>query len=128
MPKFVQLNEMNVTARSWELDKDAVLFGRGGDAQAKIDDRQMSRHHFQIAYDNGVHVITDQNSTNGTWVNGRRVDSSPLHDNDQVRAGNARFVYHIGTSTMLGLAEQRAGQSFQSALQGIYRGAGSPRH
>ena len=67
-----------------------VSFGRGGDADHRIDDDGLSRLHATV-YQEGERVwITDENSTNGTFVNGERVplNGTPLNDGDIVRIGN----------------------------------------
>ena len=126
MPWLVQLNEQGGSVKSWPLDDHPTTFGRGDDANACIDDQLMSRHHFVVSHDKGRYLIADQKSTNGTWVNGRRTDTATLHENDQVRAGNTRFLYHVGTATMLGQVEEKAGQKFHDVLQDIYRKADKP--
>jgi len=67
-----------------------VSFGRGGDADHRIDDDGLSRLHATV-YQEGERVwITDENSTNGTFVNGERVplNGTPLNDGDIIRIGN----------------------------------------
>src|ERR1044071_70245 len=64
-------------------------FGRG-DVDNWIDDDGLSRLHATV-YREGDNVwIVDENSTNGTFVNGAQVQGSgtPLNDGDMVRIGN----------------------------------------
>ena len=122
MPWLVQVGPSGTVLRSWELGKRPVTFGRGDDVDAKIEDHEMSRHHFHIDFVNDVHVLTDDNSTNGTWVNGRRATHSYLKSEDRIRAGGAQFLYQVGTSTMLGMAEKAVGGTFKDELKKIYDG------
>ncbi|MGH7931772.1 MAG: redoxin domain-containing protein [Candidatus Binataceae bacterium] len=54
----------------------------------------VSRRHASIAYRGGRCQIADLNSTNGTFVNGRRVtDWTNVQDGDEIRFGAARFIF-----------------------------------
>ena len=50
----------------------------------------------------GGYVIQDQNSQNGTLVNGRRVSETTLKPNDSIRAGQTVFVFVEGLATVIG--------------------------
>ena len=71
------------------IDGARTSLGRG-DVDVRIDDDGLSRLHATI-YREGDRVwIVDENSTNGTFVNGAQVRSAgtPLNDGDIVRIGN----------------------------------------
>jgi pSer/pThr/pTyr-binding forkhead associated (FHA) protein len=123
MPWLVKLNSDGHAAQSWELSKDPVVFGRNEEAQIQIDDDQMSRRHFEIKFVNDSHILTDLNSTNGTWHNGRRITHAYLKSEDQVRAGQTKFLYQVGTSTMIGMVEKAAGTTLKDELKKIYEQA-----
>jgi FHA domain len=55
-------------------------------------DHLLSQRHAEILWsgDGGL-TIRDAGSTNGTWVNGRRVDSAPLSPGDQIEVGSTLF-------------------------------------
>lgn len=66
--------------------------GRQANADLPIpDDRAMSGLHFALLCDKSRCRIRDLNSTNGTFVNGIRVNLVELHDRDTIRAGNSEF-------------------------------------
>ncbi len=68
--------------------KDAVVVGRSDNADVKIEDAYASEFHLRlVAQDNGL-VLHDLGSTNGTYVNGRRI-STPitLTQGDAVQVG-----------------------------------------
>ena len=70
------------------LDGDEVLIGRGSDAQVRIDEAGISRRHARIVRTKGRrHVLEDLGSTNGVFVNGRRVERVDLADGDRVQIG-----------------------------------------
>lgn len=63
----------------------------GNDPKANIcmNDKFMSGVHAEIKAENGVWVLRDKGSTNGTYVNNRRVDRHELVDNDFIKFGSA---------------------------------------
>ncbi len=121
MPYLVQLNESGSVVKSWELGSERLTFGRGQAADETIDDQELSRQHFAIARVGSHHAITDLESTNGTLVNGRRVATQDLRGNDQIKAGKTRFIYQVGTATMMGHAQDAMGESFKDQLQDLYQ-------
>ena len=69
--------------------------GRSSEAQITLDDSQVSRHHCIIQQDNrGYWWITDQESTNGTYVNGKKIQqATALKNYDSISAGNLYLFY-----------------------------------
>ena len=55
---------------------DALVLGREGDLV--IDDREVSRRHARLTVVDGSLVVQDLSSLNGTWVNGRRIETQTL--------------------------------------------------
>ncbi|HEY4238218.1 MAG TPA: FHA domain-containing protein [Kofleriaceae bacterium] len=58
-----------------------------------LQDKFMSSRHAEIKAENGMWVLRDSGSTNGTYVNNRRVDRHELVDNDFVKFGNALLKF-----------------------------------
>jgi pSer/pThr/pTyr-binding forkhead associated (FHA) protein len=72
------------------------IVGRDGrKAQLVVEEPSVSGEHAKIRYENGVFVIYDLASTNGTYVNGHRVEKQRLMDNDLVRLGRMEFVFKV---------------------------------
>src|SRR5262245_32451251 len=64
------------------------VFGRGEVADFRISDEDVSRRHARIARTlEGKLVIEDLDSTNGTWVGGKRVDRCELAPGDRIQLG-----------------------------------------
>jgi pSer/pThr/pTyr-binding forkhead associated (FHA) protein len=74
------------------LDRSPLLVGRHPECDARIDSVMISRHHCTISADGGEIVIRDLGSTNGTWINDRRVDSARLRPGDRVSIAHLRFI------------------------------------
>lgn len=72
------------------IERGRVSFGRGSEADYRFNDDGLSRLHATI-YQEGDRVwVVDENSTNGTFVNGTKVGASgtPLKNGDTVKIGN----------------------------------------
>jgi pSer/pThr/pTyr-binding forkhead associated (FHA) protein len=66
--------------------------GRSAGAEFIVDAPLVSRIHCRFTLDNGDRLdVEDLGSTNGTWVNGRKVDRAPLLAGDKVRVGRVEF-------------------------------------
>lgn len=75
----------------------SMLVGRSNTAQLRLDEDGVSRNHAKIVfYDDGQPQLIDLESTNGTFVNGRRVDVVALSDGDRIQIGPTvvlRLIY-----------------------------------
>ena len=80
---------------------DGCIVGRYPDSGIVIKDRMVSGHHAQIRFTDGKFRIVDLGSRNGTYLNGERVDRSPIAPGDVVRVGSALFEVLAGVSTSL---------------------------
>jgi hypothetical protein len=69
----------------------AVTFGRDKTNTVIIQDRKLSRIHCQIEIVNDAVVLTDLNSTNGTFVNHKRVDETAINLGDVIGLGRVEF-------------------------------------
>jgi hypothetical protein len=69
-----------------------LVLGRSPDCQVVIDHPSVSRAHARIdAGADGEHAIADLGSSNGTFVNGARVERATLRDGDVLRLGDCAF-------------------------------------
>jgi len=83
-------------AREW------TRIGRSLAADVRFDDSTVSRRHALIVSQaDGVRVLDDR-SLNGVYVNGRRVEWSPLADGDEIVVG--RHTLHFMDTTAAGAA------------------------
>jgi pSer/pThr/pTyr-binding forkhead associated (FHA) protein len=68
--------------------RDITVIGRSDDADVQIDDPYASDYHLRLALQEGRVTVHDLGSTNGTYVNGRRVTVPvPLSKGDAVQVG-----------------------------------------
>jgi len=69
---------------------DTFLIGRTDDSHLCLpDDRFFSRHHCLLEIDPPRCFLRDLGSTNGTFVNGRRVREAFLNDGDRIQGGES---------------------------------------
>lgn len=79
--------------RTYELPDDETVIGRSSD-HVHLSDHSISRYHAKIRADDGEWVLYDLQSSNGTYLNGRRILApSPLKHGDQIKIGTTLFVF-----------------------------------
>src|SRR5581483_7757486 len=62
------------------LDKQRAVLGRSRDADVQIEDPNVSRRHAEVVQEGSAFWVVDLGSTNGTEVNGRRVQRAKLEE------------------------------------------------
>ncbi|HEX7815833.1 FHA domain-containing protein [Dyella sp.] len=67
--------------------------GRRGDNDIVVDEPSVSASHAWIINQHGHYVIMNTLSTNGTFVNDKRIHEAVLKHGDRVRLGQAEFVF-----------------------------------
>ena len=76
-----------------ELKPGRLVIGRTPDNDLQIDSKFISRHHCQIVTQQDSCVIEDLNSTNGIFVQSKRVRRHNLNDGDVVQVGQHEIMY-----------------------------------
>ncbi len=80
--------------RAYDLASSRLLIGRESKNDISVHDINASRTHAELRLDQqGVWVLTDLGSTNGTFVNGREIASHPLSEGDRITIGMTNFVF-----------------------------------
>ena len=81
--------------RSFELDAGALTIGRARDNDLVLADGRVSRHHGRLHSRHGALVYTDLESTNGSRVNGIRVDEIVLGAGDRLEVGDTVLIVEL---------------------------------
>jgi type II secretory pathway predicted ATPase ExeA len=76
-----------------ELRPGRLVIGRTPDNDLQIDSKFISRHHCQIVTQADSCLIEDLNSTNGIYVQSKRVRRHNLNDGDVVQVGQHEIMY-----------------------------------
>lgn len=80
------------TGRQFLLEGATAILGRQADATVCLESQAVSRHHARILAENGEFFIEDLQSSNGTYVNGKRIrDRVSLTNDDLVQIGPYLF-------------------------------------
>jgi hypothetical protein len=74
----------------------ALVIGRSADAGLRLTDAGVSRRHAEIAVGEDSIEVVDLQSTNGTTVNGHRIDRVQLHDGDRIGVGGTVLLFRQG--------------------------------
>src|SRR5580658_4770983 len=88
-------------APSVDLVKDMTLVGRDEDCDIRLDHKSISKLHCVIVKTDGLLLIRDLGSTNGTRVNGQRVRRAALLPNDQLNIASLRFKVQFTNEEIL---------------------------
>ncbi|HET7566446.1 MAG TPA: DUF3662 and FHA domain-containing protein [Gaiellaceae bacterium] len=98
----VSLEEMGVdrtvAVLSWNgqrkvLDKRRAVLGRSRDADVQIEDPNVSRRHAEIVQEGSTFWVVDLGSTNGTEVDGRRVQRAQLQSGASFTIGETTVTF-----------------------------------
>lgn len=91
MPLCISVLNGSLSGHSYRLHEGVLLLGRGMDAGVRfdpaVDGMVSSRHCLLQAEPDGFYVVDNQ-STNGTYVNGRRIQRVRLNHGDVIELGN----------------------------------------
>jgi len=112
------------------LGPGATECGRASDSNISLDDDAVSRHHARFVWTGSAFMVSDRNSTNGTWVNDSAIRERTLRDGDKVKIGHTIFKFICGSNLELsyheevyrlttfdGLTEMHNKRAFEGALE-----------
>lgn len=92
MPKVI-LKFNDSVLKEIVMERPTFTIGRRPDNDLVIDNAAVSGHHARIIEKDGAFFIEDLASTNGTFVNEKRIAKEQLKDNDQVTIGKHQLVF-----------------------------------
>jgi pSer/pThr/pTyr-binding forkhead associated (FHA) protein len=97
-----------VDGKEYPIPDAGVTFGRDASSDVVVAQNEVSRRHATIAPGEGGYVLTDQ-STNGVWVNGDRVDGTKLLARaDVIRVGTEEFRFYADVAPVVRAAAAAA--------------------
>ncbi len=92
--RFVR-NSGNSPAKTFEILQTPFTIGRSDDCDLTLDSAKVSREHALVRRDANGFYLRDNNSTNGTFVNGQKVTEARLNDGDQVMFANIELIFDV---------------------------------
>jgi DNA-binding response OmpR family regulator len=91
----------DAAGRQFALADQPIVLGRSEKCAVFIADPRASRRHAQIAWDGETSMLSDLDSANGTFLNGRRISApETLRDGDEIAVASAVFTFHDPESTL----------------------------
>ncbi|MEO7092513.1 MAG: GGDEF domain-containing protein [Polyangiales bacterium] len=115
----------NRAGEMFKLDAEETILGRGPQSAVHLDSDGVSRKHARVVRQGDDFLVEDLKSTNGTWVEDRRITFHKLKDGDRVQVGTeviVRFNYHDELEASL---QQ---QLYQSAVRDPLTNAYNRKH
>lgn len=88
----IEVREPGRGARRVPVSGAPIRIGRAPECELVLKDSRVSRRHARLQARNGVLVLTDLGSTNGTRVNGNRVTELVLGAGDRIQIGDTNMV------------------------------------
>ncbi len=83
------------------LKTGVTTVGRDESADIAIDDRGLSRIHFEIAWNGEVAAIRDRQSTNGTFLDDARISEVVLRSGNVIKAGRSEFEFELSANAQV---------------------------
>jgi len=87
------------------IDKEVVNIGRDPGCDITLDNLGVSRQHAQIRIVQGRYLLADNHSTNGTFLNGRPIQSAEISPGDLIQVGKFHMTFQV-------VEEEASWQSF----------------
>ena len=80
--------------KKYDLVKEENIIGRSSECEIPIKEEDISRNHAKLVVVANLVKVSDMGSTNGTYVNRKKVDGEAVLENgDQLRCGNTVFKF-----------------------------------
>ena len=89
---LLRITEPDGRQRTVRLDGRTIRIGRAAECEIALDDSQVSRQHARLQVRNGVLLLADVGSTNGTRVNGQRIQEVALGIGDRIEVGGTEIL------------------------------------
>ncbi len=96
---FLLLIDSGIVVKKLSLVKGYYIIGRADDADLIISSKDVSRHHAAVNNDGADFIIKDLNSTNGTFVNNRKIVKHNLQSGDEISIGDYSIFFDDGSGS-----------------------------
>ncbi|MBC8161072.1 MAG: winged helix-turn-helix domain-containing protein [Roseiflexaceae bacterium] len=102
-PPVLVIRRQDSSAAQLEWAQPALAIGRDSANDIVIDHPLASRRHARLEYDANGYIVRDLDSTNGTFVNGERVEGQrSLFNQDRIWVADAEIVFNDPEATQKG--------------------------
>src|SRR3954451_11096726 len=105
------------------ITRDVTVVGRREFCDVQVNDASLSKRHCVLVKTDGLLVIRDLGTTNGTKVKGQRIRWAALLPDDRLTLGSYKMRVYLGPDNAPGPSEQvRSGNAARTSAQ-----AGAPK-
>jgi len=112
----IRRQESSPAQIEWSLS--ALAIGRDSANDIVIDHPLASRRHARLEYDSNGYAVRDLDSTNGTFVNGERVEGQRfLHNQDRIWVADTEIIFNDPEATQKGPLPLEILKQVQAAQQ-----------
>jgi len=98
---------------------EKTSLGRHPNNTLRLVDREVSKDHCVIERVGTTYLLRDLNSSNGTFVNGRKIRELRLRDGDEIALGNSRLVFMSGVDHAGATPTSNAGVTVVQSAQSM---------
>lgn len=97
-PAYIVLTvgPQDLVGTQWLIDRKSMTIGRFNTSEIKVAESSLSKAHARITVMDGIISLSDLGATNGTMLNGKKLEAYQtyqLRNNDQIKAGNVVFKF-----------------------------------
>lgn len=87
---------LDMNGQRYSLNAPSIILGRSSDADIMVDDTGVSRRHLEIRSGSGRTRAVDLGSTNGSYVNGQKIDGEvDLTDGATISMGRTKITFRL---------------------------------
>ena len=91
---YLTMTKGHRAGTNFPLESDSAWIGRGTDCEIVLTDPLASRMHARVFLQDDAWWLRDENSRNGTFVNGQKIDEARIDEGSQIRIGSVLFEVH----------------------------------
>ena len=84
---------LTIDGRVYPVTSRRIVLGRSRECDISLPDSNVSRRHAELVQEGATYWLADLGSTNGTELNGERVDRAKLSDGDRITVGSTDVVF-----------------------------------
>lgn len=86
--------------RRFELDDKVPTIGRDAKNSIRLHDSEISRQHAELRQADNGFIVRDLNSSNGTYLNGERIEYGAVKTGDRIRVGRTEMIFTADSAPM----------------------------
>ncbi len=98
-------------SKFFDLNDAKTVIGRDAQCDIVLDDAGISTKHAQLLNDGGAWKLVNLLASNGTFVNGERIQTAYLNSGDEIRFGALPFMFQLPEGQVQKVAQPAAGNA-----------------